>query len=145
MLRSSILRTAAPTLRITCSRTTLPLAGNVSILGNRASPAAAWARHVSTTSSAKDALTSKQSHQQATTVHRRKFIGNYGTRSSVDTFCRLEDQVNASSSPSPLATPDAVSTVPEMVRGDWVLFHPVYSPDELKAVEVGSLFILESL
>jgi len=23
-----------------------------------------------------------------------------------------------------------------MVRGDWVLFHPVYQPDELKAVEV---------
>ncbi|KAJ3515391.1 hypothetical protein NLJ89_g1783 [Agrocybe chaxingu] len=31
---------------------------------------------------------------------------------------------------------DAVSTVPEKVHGDWVLFHPVYSPDELKAVEV---------
>ncbi|TEB39918.1 alternative oxidase [Coprinellus micaceus] len=25
-----------------------------------------------------------------------------------------------------------------MVRGDWVLFHPVYSPEELKAVEVTS-------
>ncbi|KZT40661.1 AOX, alternative oxidase mitochondrial precursor [Sistotremastrum suecicum HHB10207 ss-3] len=30
---------------------------------------------------------------------------------------------------------DAVSTVPD-VRGDWVLFHPVYSPEELKAIEV---------
>ncbi|EDR13811.1 uncharacterized protein LACBIDRAFT_309224 [Laccaria bicolor S238N-H82] len=35
-----------------------------------------------------------------------------------------------------LTTPDAVSTLPTMVRGDWVLFHPVYSPDELRAVEV---------
>ena len=30
----------------------------------------------------------------------------------------------------------AVSTVPTMHKGDWVLFHPVYTPDELKAVEV---------
>lgn len=28
-----------------------------------------------------------------------------------------------------------------MVRGDWVLFHPVYQPDELKAVEV---FLIQS-
>lgn len=34
-----------------------------------------------------------------------------------------------------LTTPGATSTVP-MVRGDWVLFHPVYSPEELKAVDV---------
>jgi hypothetical protein len=27
------------------------------------------------------------------------------------------------------------STTPE-IKGDWVLFHPVYSPEELKAVEV---------
>ncbi|EAU86252.1 mitochondrial alternative oxidase [Coprinopsis cinerea okayama7 len=36
----------------------------------------------------------------------------------------------------PLTTESAVSTVPTMVRGDWVLFHPVYSSEELKAVEV---------
>ncbi|KAG6866304.1 hypothetical protein C0991_006400 [Blastosporella zonata] len=35
-----------------------------------------------------------------------------------------------------ITRPDAVSTVPTMVRGDWVLFHPVYKPEELKAVEV---------
>jgi len=29
-----------------------------------------------------------------------------------------------------------VSTVPSTVRGDWVLFHPVYTQEELKAVEV---------
>ncbi|KAJ7207820.1 AOX, alternative oxidase mitochondrial precursor [Mycena pura] len=38
--------------------------------------------------------------------------------------------------PSRLSTPDAVSTVPTMVRGDWVLFHPVYTTAEMKAVEV---------
>ncbi|KAG2039605.1 AOX, alternative oxidase mitochondrial precursor [Suillus americanus] len=36
-----------------------------------------------------------------------------------------------------LTTPDAVSTLPPtIVRGDWVLFHPVYSQEEIKAVEV---------
>ncbi|KAF7797429.1 hypothetical protein EIP86_008624 [Pleurotus ostreatoroseus] len=34
-----------------------------------------------------------------------------------------------------LTREDAVSTVPEF-KGDWVLFHPVYSPEELKAVQV---------
>ena len=29
--------------------------------------------------------------------------------------------------------------VPSVVKGDWVLFHPVYSPSELKAVEVSSI------
>lgn len=33
---------------------------------------------------------------------------------------------------------DAVSTVPTMVRGDWVLFHPVYSPEELRSVQASS-------
>jgi len=35
-----------------------------------------------------------------------------------------------------LTKTDAVSTVPTMFKGDWVLFHPVYTPQELKAVEV---------
>ncbi|KIL67840.1 hypothetical protein M378DRAFT_9105 [Amanita muscaria Koide BX008] len=34
-----------------------------------------------------------------------------------------------------LTKPDAASTVPNF-RGDWVLFHPVYTSEELKAVEV---------
>ncbi|KAJ6480280.1 alternative oxidase-domain-containing protein [Mycena sanguinolenta] len=37
---------------------------------------------------------------------------------------------------SQLTKPDGVSTVPTMVRGDWVLFHPVYTPNEMRAVEV---------
>ncbi|KAF8349322.1 mitochondrial alternative oxidase [Amanita rubescens] len=35
----------------------------------------------------------------------------------------------------PLRKEDAVSTVPKF-RGDWVLFHPVYTTEELKSVEV---------
>ncbi|KAF9242583.1 AOX, alternative oxidase mitochondrial precursor [Melanogaster broomeanus] len=35
-----------------------------------------------------------------------------------------------------LIEPDAVSTVPAEVRGDWVLFHPVYSQEELRSVEI---------
>ena len=31
---------------------------------------------------------------------------------------------------------DAVSTLPQEVRGDWVLFHPVYSQEEMESVEV---------
>lgn len=36
----------------------------------------------------------------------------------------------------PLTRQDGVSTVPEVLKGDWVLFHPVYSNSEIKAVEV---------
>ncbi|KAN0087446.1 Alternative oxidase domain containing protein [Tylopilus felleus] len=39
-------------------------------------------------------------------------------------------------SQSLLTEPDAVSTVPQDVRGDWVLFHPVYSQEEMKSVEI---------
>ena len=31
---------------------------------------------------------------------------------------------------------DTPSTVQQDVHGDWVLFHPVYTPEELRAVEV---------
>lgn len=43
------------------------------------------------------------------------------------------------SSQSVLSQADAVSTVPQEVRGDWVLFHPVYSQEEMKSVEVHCL------
>jgi hypothetical protein len=51
-----------------------------------------------------------------------------------------------SASKQGLTTPDAVSTLPTIIRGDWVLFHPVYSPEELKAVEVlSTTFSIASL
>jgi hypothetical protein len=52
-------------------------------------------------------------------------------------LCEPAAEANASHA---LTKEDGVSTVPTMVRGDWVLFHPVYTPEELKAVEVHSLF-----
>ncbi|KAG8214473.1 AOX, alternative oxidase mitochondrial precursor [Butyriboletus roseoflavus] len=39
-------------------------------------------------------------------------------------------------SQSVLTQVDAISTVPQDIRGDWVLFHPVYSQEEMKSVEV---------
>ncbi|EGN92138.1 AOX, alternative oxidase mitochondrial precursor [Serpula lacrymans var. lacrymans S7.3] len=42
---------------------------------------------------------------------------------------------NKDASPA-LTKMDAVSTLPSTVHGDWVLFHPVYSEEELKSVEV---------
>ncbi|KAF9013460.1 alternative oxidase [Cyathus striatus] len=63
-------------------------------------------------------LQSPKTHMGATEAHKQDMPG--------------------SSSPvtSELTKPDAVSTIPQMVRGDWVLFHPVYTQDELKAVQV---------
>jgi ubiquinol oxidase len=52
----------------------------------------------------------------------------------------IEDLPPAASGSQALTVPDGVSTVPTMVRGDWVLFHPVYTPEELKAVDVSSVF-----
>ncbi|KJA24062.1 hypothetical protein HYPSUDRAFT_39201 [Hypholoma sublateritium FD-334 SS-4] len=76
-------------------------------------------RHLSTTPSvANDTLTKTESHKEASPVHPQENPGS----SSMHT--------------SPLTKHDAVSTVPGLVRGDWVLFHPVYSPEELRAVEV---------
>ena len=49
---------------------------------------------------------------------------------------RLNDLIHPFPSENgPLRQEDAVSTVPNF-RGDWVLFHPVYSSAELKSVEV---------
>jgi len=75
-------------------------------------------RQFSTSSLRRNSLKAKQSHQEATSPHKQDLPG--------------------SSSPgtSALTRHDAVSTIPVMVRGDWVLFHPVYQPAELKAVEV---------
>lgn len=42
----------------------------------------------------------------------------------------------ATQSQESLTTPDVVSTTPPMVHGDWVLFHPVYTSAELRAVQV---------
>ena len=49
----------------------------------------------------------------------------------------LADKKVSDTSIKALTHDDAVSTLPtSMMKGDWVLFHPVYSPDELRSVEV---------
>ncbi|KAJ6632402.1 alternative oxidase-domain-containing protein [Mycena sp. CBHHK59/15] len=62
---------------------------------------------------------------------RRAFMSTQTARSSP---APVNEKPMGSS--SQLTKSDAVSTVPTMVRGDWVLFHPVYTQDEMKAIEV---------
>ncbi|GLB38455.1 putative alternative oxidase [Lyophyllum shimeji] len=76
-----------------------------------------WRRSFMTSGIRRDALTDKPAQTTSVGPHRH-------------------DQPGAASQASQLTRADAVSTVPTMVRGDWVLFHPVYTPDELRAVEV---------
>ena len=40
-----------------------------------------------------------------------------------------------------LTHPDSTSVQP-LIRGDWVLFHPVYSDEEIKAVKVCTQYTL---
>ncbi|PPQ72300.1 hypothetical protein CVT26_007131 [Gymnopilus dilepis] len=118
MIRTSLIKSAQPVMKLrlvpglTAQRGTLILVGSCH-------RDFAGARQLSTTSVSRNGeLTSKLAHQEATEGHKQDIPGT------------------SSHTPSQLTKPDAVSTVPEMVRGDWVLFHPVYSTDELKAVRV---------
>lgn len=45
---------------------------------------------------------------------------------------------------APQLADKATEVGPPLIRGDWVLFHPVYTPEELRAVEVRYYRILES-
>ncbi|EPT05245.1 hypothetical protein FOMPIDRAFT_1139333 [Fomitopsis schrenkii] len=38
--------------------------------------------------------------------------------------------------PAPPAKQEDSAGVPSVVKGDWVLFHPVYTPDELRSVDI---------
>lgn len=89
-------------------------------------------RQLSTSLLCRNSLSTKQSHQEATASHKRGYF--YQLLACLIHLVTPEE-LPASSS-SPLTKHDAVSTIPDMVRGDWVLFHPVYQPAELKAVEV---------
>ena len=137
MIRTSLIKTAQPVMKLrlvpglTAQRGTLILVGSCH-------RDFAGARQLSTTSVSRNGeLTSKLAHQEATEGHKREFAAIVLVISG--TYIHVEDIPGTSShTPSQLTKPDAVSTVPEMVRGDWVLFHPVYSTDELKAVQVCS-------
>ncbi|KAL0960656.1 hypothetical protein HGRIS_005684 [Hohenbuehelia grisea] len=71
-----------------------------------------------------NSLTSDAAQTGATTPHKKQQVST----STTETVAPKEE--------TSITTPTAVSTVPTMIRGDWVLFHPVYTPEELKAVEV---------
>lgn len=117
MIRTSFIRTAAPALRLKGSPLTLSTPRGALLFA-----CATTGRRLVSTSSPRrkdgDLLVDKRTHKEATAAtspHKQEIPG----------------------SPVPsLTTHDAVSTLPVLVRGDWVLFHPVYSPEELKAVEV---------
>ncbi|KAG5648285.1 hypothetical protein DXG03_004855 [Asterophora parasitica] len=92
-------------------------------------------RSFMTSGARRDALTGKSAQSTSGGPHKRTSeiiskVINLLTRFTI------EDLPKSSSHATALTQPDAVSTIPTMVRGDWVLFHPVYTQDELKAVEV---------
>ncbi|KAJ3568113.1 hypothetical protein NP233_g5925 [Leucocoprinus birnbaumii] len=94
-------------------------------------------RTIASSSSQQNSLTDATAHQKATGPHYRMFppppiLNNDLKESPEDRATPAKPGVD----PSELTKPSAASTVPTMVRGDWVLFHPVYSPEELKAVQV---------
>jgi hypothetical protein len=43
---------------------------------------------------------------------------------------------DAESDDSMPVTSSSTAATPELIHGDWVLFHPVYEPGEVDAVEV---------
>ena len=51
------------------------------------------------------------------------------------TDASAEDLAPESGGGGALVKPDIVSVSPQ-IHGDWVLFHPVYTEDELRAVQV---------
>jgi len=110
MISPSIIRTALPPFRLAAFSTSKAfLTATVTSYHST--------RQLSTSSLCRNSLSGKRSHQDATSPH------------------KLPEELSDSGT-SALTKHDAVSTIPVMVRGDWVLFHPVYQPDELKAVEV---------
>ncbi|KAF5360399.1 hypothetical protein D9756_004761 [Leucocoprinus leucothites] len=114
LLGSSIIRHAALSRNVGVATTMLRLARPCThtLSGPR--------RTITSSSSQKNSLTDSTSHKAATGPH-------YQDRATPAT---------PSGGPSELTKTSAATTVPTMVRGDWVLFHPVYSPEELKAVQV---------
>ena len=48
--------------------------------------------------------------------------------------CCSEDMPPQTAAPVTVVPPD------NAIRGDWVLFHPVYTPEELRSVEVRDIY-----
>lgn len=90
------------------------------------------------------------SHARSTTLAGKRVQGEAAKDASTlqresDSHLRFElwsdDRSAEQAVPQALTKQDGVSTVPTMVRGDWVLFHPVYTAEELKSVEVSSKYL----
>ncbi|KAF8964210.1 mitochondrial alternative oxidase [Flammula alnicola] len=125
MIRTSLIKAASPALRLTSQTGTLSALATISVSCGRGPlpfsnlrKGTTGCRQIFTSPTSGNALTDKTEHREATSPHKQELPGSSAPETSH------------------LTKHDAVSTVPEMVRGDWVLFHPVYSPDELRAVEV---------
>ena len=94
------------------------------------------ARTLSMTRPLENSLTATKSHQEAVSPHKRT-LTSFFIADNIDRQSFIDD----SSLPPPTGTtdlqkPGAVSTVPKKFRGDWVLFHPVYTREELTSVQV---------
>ncbi|PPQ89652.1 hypothetical protein CVT25_013839 [Psilocybe cyanescens] len=119
MIRTSLIKTASPALKLTTPRLASSSLRSTSVLS--ITLGCHVSRQLSTSSIRpnESIFTSKQIHSESTKGRGKQELHQASLKEG-----------------SPLTQHDAVSTVPVMVRGDWVLFHPVYSSEELKAVEV---------
>ncbi|KAF8194252.1 alternative oxidase [Pholiota molesta] len=122
MITTSLVKSASPALKLTCSAAhyaafsalTVPAARGTLLHGTLAKqPTVASCRNISTSSILYNDAMSKRSPLDVPPMHR------------VPPDIRNQD----------VGTIPA-QKVPDKIQGDWVLFHPVYSPEELKAVEV---------
>lgn len=50
-----------------------------------------------------------------------------------------DNKTVAAPEPDPSKQAHELLPASPVLKGDWVLFHPVYTPEELKAVEVSSM------
>ncbi|KAF8879887.1 alternative oxidase-domain-containing protein [Gymnopilus junonius] len=122
MLRTAVVKTSRPAFRLglvaPCLAASPPcLRSAFLVVGTSAAPAA---RHLSTSSArSNDDLTSRSAIHAATEKHKQDLPGSSSSATSLIT-----------------KQSHTVHTIPDTIQGDWVLFHPVYSKDEMTSVEV---------
>ncbi|PPR03758.1 hypothetical protein CVT26_005798 [Gymnopilus dilepis] len=119
MLRTTVIKTAQPVLRLGLASSCLAtshLHGSILLVGK---PSLPGARQLSTSASNSNDLTSKSAIHATTSKHKQDLPGSSSPETAL-----VSKQAHT------------VNSVPDAIHGDWVLFHPVYSKDELTAVEV---------
>ncbi|GJE98288.1 alternative oxidase [Phanerochaete sordida] len=117
-------------LRTVCTSTALRASSQRLVLTPQAASrllVATYPRAFSTSTPSRNALSAKPTDEKAVQgtegLHRRDLAPQHPA--AVEEALTHPDAVS----------PDAVKQAP-LIRGDWVLFHPVYSDEELKAVKV---------